>query len=132
MMGISTKTGKQSIITDCDKIETLLRNKDISGLAEILKVDVIHISEIEQIEPGDPSKLKGFVTNSWCISSFHDEWNVNAEVSVGTHDQLALSGNGYKIIPLSNPLTVKCPYPLYMKTASPNNIFIAFEPYPLF
>lgn len=110
-------------VSDCDKIETLLRNKDISGLAEILKVDVIHISEIEQIEPGDPSKLKGFVTNSWCISSFHDEWNVNAEVSVGTHDQLALSGNGYKIIPLSNPLTVKCPYPLYMKTASPNNIF---------
>ena len=108
---------------DSDKIEILLKNKDISGLAEILKVDVIHISEIEQIEPNNPSKLKGFVTNSWCLRSFLDEWHANAEVSIGTHDQIALSGKGYTKIPLSNPPAVKCPYPLYMKTAAPKNIF---------
>ena len=69
-------------IADYEKIEVLLKEKDISGLAEIMKVDVIHISEIEQIEPHNPNKLKGYVTNSWCIDSFLDEWFVNAEVSM--------------------------------------------------
>lgn len=110
-------------IQDCDKIESLLRKKDIAGLCEILKVDVIHISEIEQIEPYDSSKLRGYVTNSWCINSFLDEWNTNAEVSVGTHDKKALSKKEYTKIPLSKPPAVKCPFPLYMKTASPKKIF---------
>ena len=110
-------------IADSDKIEDLLKKKDISGLAEIMKVDVIHISEKEQIEPNDPNKLKGYVTNSWCIDSFHDEWFVNAEVTMGTHDQKDLSGKDYSKIPLSEPPTVKCPFPLYMKTASPTEIF---------
>ena len=110
-------------IADYDKIEVLLKKKDISGLAEIMKVDVIHISELEQLEPNDPSKLKGYVTNSWCIDSFHDEWFVNAEVSIGTHDKKHLSQNGYENIPLCNTPTVKCPFPLYMKTACPSKIF---------
>jgi homospermidine synthase len=110
-------------IADYDKIEILLKEKDISGLAEIMKVDVIHISEIEQIEPHNPNKLKGYVTNSWCIESFHDEWFANAEVSMGTHDQKYLNGKDYIMIPLSDPPTVKCPFPLYMKTASPTQIF---------
>jgi homospermidine synthase len=108
---------------DYDKIENLLRKKDIAGLCEILKVDVIHISEIEQIEPYDSSKLRGYVTNSWCINSFLDEWNTNGEVSVGTHDKKALSKKEYIKIPLSKPPAVKCPFPLYMKTASPKKIF---------
>ena len=72
-----------------------------------MKVDVIHISELEQLEPNDPSKLKGYVTNSWCIDSFHDEWFVNAEVTMGT----------------SEPPTIKCPFPPFMKTACPSKIF---------
>ena len=110
-------------IADYEKIEIFLKEKDISGLAEIMKVDVIHISEIEQIEPHNPNNLKGYVTNSWCIESFVDEWFANAEVSMGTHDQKYLSGKDYIKIPLSDPPTVKCPYPLYMKTASPTQIF---------
>ena len=110
-------------IADYELIEILLKKKDIAGLAEIMKVDVIHISEIEQIEPNDPTKLKGFVTNSWCIDSFHDEWFANAEVTMGSHDKKELSEKNYSKIPLSNPPTVKCPFPLYMKTASPSNIF---------
>lgn len=108
-------------IADYDKIEELLKKKDLPGLAEIMKVDVIHISELEQIEPNDPSKLKGYVTNSWCIDSFHDEWFVNAEVTMGTHDQKYFTTNEYEKIPLSEPLTIKCPFPLYMKTASPSS-----------
>jgi homospermidine synthase len=110
-------------ISDYELIEILLKKKDIAGLAEIMKVDVIHISEIEQIEPNDPTKLKGFVTNSWCIDSFHDEWFVNAEVTMGNHDHKDLSEKNYLKIPLSDPPTVKCPFPLYMKTASPSKIF---------
>ena len=110
-------------ISDYELIEILLKKKDIAGLAEIMKVDVIHISEIEQIEPSDPTKLKGFVTNSWCIDSFHDEWFANAEVTMGNHDQKELSEKNYLKIALSDPPTVKCPFPLYMKTASPSNIF---------
>ena len=110
-------------IADSDLIEDLLKKKDLSGLAEVMKVDVIHISEIEQIEPNDPSKFKGYVTNSWCIDSFHDEWFINAEVTKGSHDKKYLSEKGYEDIPLSIPPTVKCPFPLYMKTASPSKIF---------
>ena len=110
-------------IADYEKIEELLNKKDVSGLAEIMKVDVIHISELEQIEPNDPKKLEGYVTNTWCIDSFHDEWLVNAEVTMGTHDEKDLSAQGYNEIPLSEPRTIKCPFPLYMKTASPSKIF---------
>ena len=110
-------------IADSDLIEDLLKKKDLSGLAEVMKVDAIHISEIEQIEPNDPSKFKGYVTNSWCIDSFHDEWFINAEVTKGSHDKKYLSEKGYEDIPLSIPPTVKCPFPLYMKTASPSKIF---------
>jgi homospermidine synthase len=110
-------------IADADLIETLLKKKDISGLAEVMKVDVIHISELENIEPNDPSELKGYVTNSWCIDSFHDEWFVNAEVTKGNHDIKDLSKKDYIDIPLSDPPTVKCPFPLYMKTACPSKIF---------
>ena len=95
--------------------------KDLANLAQIMQVDVIHISELEQIEPNDENKFKGYVTNTWCIDSFHDEWFINAEVSLGTHDIKDLSN--YKQIPLSEPPTVICPFPLYMKTASPDNIF---------
>ena len=42
---------------------------------------------------------------------------------MGTHDQKDLSGKDYSLIPLSEPPTVKCPFPLYMKTASPTEIF---------
>ena len=110
-------------IADYEKIEELLKKKDVSGLAEIMKVDVIHISELEQIEPNDPKKLEGYVTNTWCIDSFHDEWFVNAEVTKGNHDKKDLSSQGYNEILLSDPPTVKCPFPLYMKTASPSKIF---------
>ena len=88
-----------------------------------MKVDVIHISELENIEPNDPSKLKGYVTNTWCIESFHDEWHINAEVTKGTHDAKYLTENNYEMIPLSDPPTIKCPFPLYMKSAIPSKIY---------
>ena len=110
-------------IPDYDKIQILLKEKDIAGLARIMQVDVIHISEWEQIEPNDPNEFKGYVTNTWCIDSFHDEWFVNAEVSMGTHDIKDLSQKNYEKIPFSEPPTVKCPFPLYMKTACPSKIF---------
>ena len=53
----------------------------------------------------------------------YDEWFVNVEVSRGTHDIEDLSKEGYEEIPMSEPLTVKCPFPLYMKTACPTQIF---------
>ena len=117
------KNAIKNKIADADLIEELLKKKDLPGLAEVMKVDVIHISELEQIEPNDPSKLKGYVTNTWCIDSFHDEWFVNAEVAKGTHDEKDLSQKDYLQIPLSEPPTVKCPFPLYMKTACPSKIF---------
>ena len=110
-------------ISDYQKIEVALLKKDLPTLAEIMKVDVIHISELEQIEPNDPSKFKGYVTNSWCIDSFHDEWFINAEVSEGTHDKNELNSQGYSKIENSEPSTIRCPFPLYMKTACPTKIF---------
>jgi homospermidine synthase len=110
-------------ITNYEEIKFYLDKKDLAKLAQIMQVDVIHISELEQIEPKDENKFKGFVTNTWCIDSFHDEWFDKAEVSIGTHDIKDLSQENYFKIPMSEPPTVKCPYPLYMKTASPNKIF---------
>ena len=110
-------------VDDYKKIQSFLDKKDFANLAQIMKVDVIHISEWEKLEPNDESKFEGFVTNSWSIESFHDEWFVNAEVTMGTHDHQYLSGKEYFKIPLSEPPTVKCPFPLYMKTASPTQIF---------
>ena len=110
-------------VADSDEIKYFLDKKDVAGLADIMKVDVIHISEWEQIEPKNPNEFKGFVTNTWCIDSFHDEWFINAEVSMGTHDISDLSKKNYEKIPLSEPPTIKCPFPLYMKTACPTQIF---------
>ena len=110
-------------IANYEEIKFYLDKKDLAKLAQIMQVDVIHISELEQIEPKDENTFKGLVTNTWCIDSFHDEWFVNAEVSMGTHDIKDLSQKNYLKIPMSEPPTVKCPYPLYMKTASPNKIF---------
>ena len=110
-------------VADSDEIKYFLDKKDVAGLADIMKVDVIHISEWEQIEPNNPNDFKGFVTNTWCIDSFHDEWFINAEVSMGTHDISDLSKKNYEKIPLSEPPTIKCPFPLYMKTACPTQIF---------
>ena len=110
-------------IANYEKIKFFLDKKDIANLAQIMQVDAIHISELEQIEPNDENKLKGYVTNTWCIESFHDEWLTNSEVSMGTHDIKDLSQKNYKKIPLSEPPTVETPYPLYMKTASPDKIF---------
>ena len=110
-------------VADSDEIKYFLEKKDVAGLADIMKVDVIHISEWEQIEPNNPNEFKGFVTNTWCIDSFHDEWFINAEVSMGTHDISDLSKKNYEKIPLSEPPTIKCPFPLYMKTACPTQIF---------
>ena len=110
-------------VADSDEIKYFLDKKDVAGLADIMKVDVIHISEWEQIEPNNPNEFKGYVTNTWCIDSFHDEWFVNAEVSMGTHDISDLSKKNYEKIPLSEPPTIKCPFPLYMKTACPTQIF---------
>ena len=110
-------------IADYEKIKYFLDKKDIANLAQIMQVDVIHVSEWEKIEPNDESKFKGFVTNTWCIDSFHDEWFINAEVSMGTHDIKDLSQKNYNKILMSEPPTVKCPFPLYMKTACPTQIF---------
>ena len=110
-------------ITNYEEIKFYLDKKDLAKLAQIMQVDAIHISELEQIEPKDENKFKGFVTNTWCIDSFLDEWFDKAEVSIGTHDIKDLSQENYFKIPMSEPPTVKCPYPLYMKTASPNKIF---------
>ena len=110
-------------IADYEKIKYVLDKKDIANLAQIMRVDVIHVSEWEKIEPNDESKFKGFVTNTWCIDSFHDEWFINAEVSMGTHDIKDLSQKNYNKILMSEPPTVKCPFPLYMKTACPTQIF---------
>ena len=55
------KSAIERKIADADLIETLLKKKDIPGLAEVMKVDVIHISELEDIEPNDPSQFKGYV-----------------------------------------------------------------------
>ena len=99
-------------VDDYEKIQSFLDKKDYANLAQIMKVDVIHISEWEKLEPNDESKFEGFVTKSWCIESFHDEWFVNAEVSRGTHDIEDLSKEGYEEIPMSEPLTVKCHFPL--------------------
>ena len=110
-------------IANYEKIKFFLDKKDLANLAQIMQVDVIHISELEQIEPNDENKFKGYVTNTWCIDSFHDEWLTNSEVSMGTHDIKDLSQKNYKKIPLSEPPTVETPYPLYIKTASPDKIF---------
>lgn len=110
-------------IADYQKINYFLEKKDYANLAEIMQVDVIHVSEWEQIEPNDESKFKGFVTNSWCIDGFHDEWFSRGEVSMGTHDIEDLSQKGYEKILLSEPINIKCPFPVYMKTACPTQIF---------
>ena len=80
-------------------------------------------SEYEEIEPKDEQKLKGFTTCTWCPESFHDEWTLETEVSMGTHDIEDLSQKMFQKIPLSEPPAVQCFTPIYLKTASPDKIF---------
>ena len=110
-------------IADYEKIQFFLDKKDIPSLAQIMQIDTIHISEFENIEPKDESKFKGFTTNTWCLDSFHDEWFLRAEVSIGTHDIIDLSQKNFQKIPMSEPPAVQCLVPFYMKTASPDKIF---------
>ena len=110
-------------IADYEKIQLFSDKKDIPSLAQIMQIDTIHISEFENIEPKDESKFKGFTTNTWCLDSFHDEWFLRAEVSIGTHDIKDLSQKNFQKIPMSEPPAVQCLVPFYMKTASPDKIF---------
>ena len=110
-------------IADYEKIQLFSDKKDIPSLAQIMQIDTIHISEFENIEPKDENKFKGFTTNTWCLDSFHDEWFLRAEVSIGTHDIKDLSQKNFQKIPMSEPPAVQCLVPFYMKTASPDNIF---------
>ena len=110
-------------IADYEKIQLFSDQKDIPSLAQIMQIDTIHISEFENIEPKDESKFKGFTTNTWCLDSFHDEWFLRAEVSIGTHDIKDLSQKNFQKIPMSEPPAVQCLVPFYMKTASPDKIF---------
>ena len=55
--------------------------------------------------------------------SFHDEWTLETEVSMGTHDIEDLSQKMFQKIPLSEPPAVQCFTPIYLKTASPDKIF---------
>ena len=110
-------------IADYEKIQLFSDKKDIPSLAQIMQIDTIHISEFENIEPKDESKFKGFTTNTWCLDSFHDEWFLRAEVSIGTHDIIDLSQKNFQKIPMSEPPAVQCLVPFYMKTASPDKIF---------
>ena len=79
----------------------------MAKLAQIMQVDVIHISELEHTEPKDENKFKGVGTNTWCIDSFHVGWFVNAVVSTGTHDIKDLSQKNYFKIPMSGPPSIK-------------------------
>ena len=110
-------------IADYEKIQFFLDKKDIPSLAQIMQIDVIHISEYEEIEPKDEQKFKGFTTCTWCPESFHDEWTLETEVSMGTHDIEDLSQKMFQKIPLSEPPAVQCFTPIYLKTASPDKIF---------
>ena len=110
-------------IADYEKIQLFSDQKDIPSLAQIMQIDTIHISEFENIEPKDESKFKGFTTNTWCLDSFHDEWFLRAEVSIGTHDIIDLSQKNFQKIPMSEPPAVQCLVPFYMKTAFPDKIF---------
>ena len=110
-------------IADYEKIQFFLDKKDIPSLAQIMQIDVIHISEYEEIEPKDEQKFKGFITCTWCPESFHDEWTLETEVSMGTHDIEDLSQKMFQKIPLSEPPAVQCFTPIYLKTASPDKIF---------
>ena len=63
------------------------------------------------------------MTNTWRIDSLHDEWFAKTEVSMETHDISDFSKNNYEKLPLSDPPTIRCLIPLYMKTACPTEIF---------
>ena len=111
-------------VKDYEKIEELLNKKDLPGLAEIMEIDTIHISEIEDMIMNEPEKfIKGYTVNSWCIESFHEEWNIESEVSIGTKDRESLTKTGYNKIPDSVPEFTTVPYPTYLFTASPKGKF---------
>ena len=111
-------------VPDKDKIKELLDKKDLPGLATQLKIDAIHISELEDIEPADPKLFEGTTCNSWCVPSFHDEWMKKSEISIGTHDREDLTKPGYEIVPDSVPQAVQVPFPTHLKTACPSSVFI--------
>ena len=111
-------------VKDYEKIEELLKKKDLPGLAEILEIDAIHISELEDMIMDNPDEfIKGYTVNSWCIKSFHEEWNIESEVSIGTKDVESLTKPGFNKIPDSIPDSTTVPYPTYLFTASPKGKF---------
>ena len=110
-------------VPDADQIKALLEKGDVAALAAHLQVDVIHISEKEDMEPAKKENFVGVAMNSWSVGSFQEEWVINGEVSVGSQDVEDLSKDGYSPIPNSVPKFVQIPYPMHMHTANPNEVF---------
>lgn len=111
-------------VADADLIASLLKQNKIPELATVLKVEVVHISELEELVPANPEYWKDRTTSSWAVDSFHEEWFVNAEVSVGSDDNIgeteddlkkALGKDGqYENVINALPETKQTPFPMHM------------------
>lgn len=111
-------------VEDAGKLKELLEHGTIAELATQLQIEQVHISEIEKIEPASREAFDGFTTNSWCVPSFHEEWNKCSEVSIGSSDKEILTSEGYTRIEGQEPPSTAVPYPLHLWTASPTEKFI--------
>jgi homospermidine synthase len=105
-------------------IQELLQQKNQAELCTVLQIETIHISELEELTPGDLSKCEGKAVVSWAPLSFIEEWIEPTEIPVGTYDKEWLLGPACKMIENSVPPTVDAPFPLYLKTAVPGTAFV--------
>lgn len=106
-------------VHDADQIKKYLDEKNIKALANILKVDAIHVSDHDCLEPRDPKAFEGYNANTWCVGAFTAEWNIPAEISLGTADREYFESHHYRKTPDADPEHVFCPYPTFLKTIGP-------------
>lgn len=117
------KSAIERKVKDYEQIKEYLKKKSIPDLAAILQVDVVHISEREEIFPAQAEKLKGYGISSWGVGSFQWEWHMCGEVSMGNNDEKDLTQPGYEMMPGGVPHFVQTPYPLFLRSANPKGIF---------
>jgi homospermidine synthase len=68
-------------------LKIALRNKDYYNIAKILKIRVIHCSEIDTQIP-DVKQNKDLLVNTWSCIGLVDEGCEPCEISMGTHEKI--------------------------------------------
>lgn len=125
------KSAIERRVHDADLITSLLAQNNIPELATALGVEVIHVSELEQISPSNPEYWKNKTISTWALDSFLEEWFFQGEAAVGSEDDIGKEDEckrrckeqkrgKYEFVEASHPPAVQIPFPIHMNSVIGN------------